>query len=66
MPVPCKQEKVKCYIIHNIFHLFFLWKVLRFLLKDLILSTARELEQYLDVKDNLAVKVNKLIQLFFH
>lgn len=34
--------------------------------RDLILSTARELEQYSDVKDNLPVKVNELIQLFFH
>lgn len=65
MSVSCKQEKVTCYIIHNIFHLFFC-EGIKVSVRDLILSTARELEQYLDVKDNLPVKVNKLIQLFFH
>lgn len=65
MSVPSKQEKVTCYIIHNIFHLFFCEDI-KVPIRDLILSTARELEPYLDVKDNLPVKVNKLLQLFFH
>lgn len=65
MSVPCKQEKVTCYITHNIFHFFF-GEDIKISIKDLILSTARELEeQYFDVEDNLPVKVNKLLQLFF-
>lgn len=44
MSVPCKQEKVTCYIIHNIFYLFFCEDI-KVSIRDLILSTARELEQ---------------------
>lgn len=64
----CKQEKVTHYIIYDIFHLFFFFfcEDIKAPTRDLILSTARELEQYSNVKDNLPVKVNKLIQLFFH
>lgn len=51
--------------MHNIFHFFF-GEDIKISIKDLILSTDRELEeQYFDVEDNLPVKVNKLLQLFF-